>query len=95
MVGTAEVGRGGDYVRKVVVGTLGVGGDLGILAVGAVLIGADIFVVCSVVLLETGPFGQILVLGGRLAWFLRGSCGWLLPDRVRWWRRELMELRED
>ena len=67
MVETADVGRGGGYVREVVVGTLDVGGGLGILAVEAVRIGAEISVVCSVVLLETEGFGQSLVLGGRLA----------------------------
>ncbi len=61
MVGTAEVGKGDDSVGEVGV----VGEGLGILAVVASLVGVDIFVVCSDVLLE------ILVLGDRLALFLR------------------------
>ena len=61
MVGTAKVGKGDDSVGEVGV----VGEGLGILAVVASLGGVDIFVVCSDVLLE------ILVLGDRLALFLR------------------------
>jgi hypothetical protein len=61
MVGTAEVGKGDDSVGEVGV----VGEGLGILAVVASLVGLDIVVVCSDVLLE------ILVLGDRLALFLR------------------------
>ena len=81
MVAAADVGRVGDYVGEVGVGSLGVEGGLGILGGGAVLVGADISVVYSVVLLEIERFGRILVLGGRLALFLRGFCGWWLPDR--------------
>jgi hypothetical protein len=65
MVGTVEGGKGDDSVGEVGVEALGVGEGLGILAVVASLVGVDIFVVCSDVLLE------ILVLGDRLALFLR------------------------
>jgi hypothetical protein len=65
MLATAEVGRGGDSVGEVGVGALVAEGGLGILAVVATLAEMGISVVCSDVLLE------ILVLGDRLALFLR------------------------
>ena len=54
-------GRVGDYVGEVGVGGLGVEGGLGILGGGVVMIGADISVACSVVLLEIERFGRVLV----------------------------------
>jgi hypothetical protein len=56
MVATAEVGTGGGSGGggEVVVGALGVKGDFGIFAVGAVLVGVKTTVVC----LENGHFAS-------------------------------------